>query len=65
MTPLPGPTATLEAPLALYHLPTDPAEATDVQSGHPDILKKLQALADAHWAEITANARPVGRAGKE
>ena len=59
---VPVPTINKSAPLALYHLPTDPAETTDVQAAHPDILRELQTLADAHWAEITANARKPGMA---
>jgi hypothetical protein len=40
---------------ALYHLPTDPNEATDLAVRHPDRLARLQAAADAWAASVEAD----------
>lgn len=40
---------------ALYHLPSDPGEATDLSARHPDRLARLQAAADAWTAAIEAD----------
>ena len=36
----------------LYHLPTDPSERTNVAEQHPDVVAKLNALADAMRADL-------------
>jgi arylsulfatase A len=37
----------------------DISETTNVASGHPKIVQRLQAAYDAHVVEITANRRPT------
>jgi arylsulfatase A len=49
------------AAAGLYHLTTDPSEATDVAADHPDIVAKLQAAAKKFEAEISKDKRPVGQ----
>lgn len=45
---------------ALYHLPSDPAEAADVSARHPERLARLQASADAWAAAVEADrVRPT------
>lgn len=45
---------------ALYHLPSDPGEATDLAVRHPDRLARLQAAADAWSAAVeTDRTRPL------
>jgi arylsulfatase len=59
----------VEMPLALYDLRRDPAENYDIKDMHPDIVKKLQALAEEARADlgddlqkrIGANNRAVGK----
>jgi len=46
----------------LYNLAEDPAETTDVAAKHPEIVAKLQALANEHEQEIKTNRRPAGEA---
>ena len=56
-------------PMALYDLRRDPAENYDIKDLHPDILKKLQALAEEARADLGddlqkrtgANNRAVGK----
>jgi len=56
-------------PLALYDLRRDPAENYDIKDMHPDIVKKLQALAEEARADLGddlqkrtgANNRAVGK----
>jgi len=48
---------------ALYNLRTDPGEATDVASTHPDIVARLKKEAEKRDAEILAHKRPAGRTG--
>jgi len=56
-------------PLALYDLSRDPAENYDIKDMHPDIVKKLQALAEEARADLGddiqkrtgANNRAVGK----
>jgi arylsulfatase A-like enzyme len=45
---------------ALYHLPSDPGETTDLAARHPDRLARLQAAADAWSAAVEADrTRPL------
>ncbi|MBX3744406.1 MAG: sulfatase [Verrucomicrobiae bacterium] len=56
-------------PLALYRLDTDPGETTDLASTHPDVVARLQALAEEARADLgdsltqrpPTRARPPGR----
>jgi arylsulfatase len=56
--------------LALFDLATDPGELHDVSADHPDVVQRLQALAESARAELGdtltnrkgANVRPPGRA---
>ncbi|MEJ2202709.1 MAG: sulfatase-like hydrolase/transferase [Gemmatimonadota bacterium] len=66
----PGPYAFPEVPSALYDLESDPAETTDVAAEHPDVVARLDALAeDARAAlgdrlrgQVGSEVRPPGRA---
>ena len=46
-------------PVQLYDTVADIGETTNVASGHPDIVRRLQVAYDAHVAEIKANQRPT------
>lgn len=48
-------------PVQLYDLTADIGEKTNVAQSHPEVVKKLQAVYDAHIAEITANRRPAAK----
>jgi arylsulfatase len=56
-------------PLALYDLEVDPGERVDVAAAHPEIVRRLQTLAEPVRAELGdaltgqkgAKVRPVGR----
>jgi arylsulfatase len=58
-----------KTPLALYDLRTDPGETRDVAAQHPDVVRRLEALAeraredlgDALTARKGKGVRPVGR----
>ena len=39
----PGKTSTVQVPMALYNLRTDPGETEDLQLQHPDVVKQLEA----------------------
>ena len=43
----------------LYHVEHDVSERWNVASQHPDLVQELRALAEAHDARITSEARPV------
>jgi arylsulfatase A-like enzyme len=45
----------------LYNLTEDIAERNDLASQYPDKVREMKAKADEMFAEIKANARPVGR----
>jgi arylsulfatase A-like enzyme len=57
------------APSALYDLRTDPGERQDVAAGHPDIVRRLESLAEKARADLGdaltgrkgAGIRPPGR----
>ncbi|WP_435018045.1 sulfatase family protein [Tundrisphaera sp. TA3] len=49
---VPGKYRDLEVGLELYDLDADPGETTNVAAQHPDVVKQLQTLADAHRAEL-------------
>lgn len=40
---------------ALYHVPNDPSESTDVSAQHPDRMARLRAVADAWGASVEAD----------
>ena len=46
-------------PVQLYNVVDDIGERNNVASGHPDLVKELQAVYDAHVAEINSNRRPT------
>jgi arylsulfatase A len=45
----------------LYDLRADIGEKRNVAAEHPDVVRRLGALADAFEKEVTRNRRPVGR----
>ncbi|MDF1812431.1 MAG: sulfatase, partial [Verrucomicrobiales bacterium] len=45
----------------LYNLGQEIGEMTDLAGAHPEVVAKLQALADAMAKEITTNRRPAGQ----
>ncbi|MBB5036967.1 sulfatase family protein [Prosthecobacter dejongeii] len=59
-----------QQPLALYHLKEDIGELTDVSAAHPDIVERLQKLADPFRQQlgdsltktVGTEVRPLGRA---
>ncbi len=46
-------------PVQLYDTLADIGETTNIASKHPEIVKRLQAIYEAHVAEIKANRRPT------
>ena len=50
--------------LELYDLEADPAETTDVSAAHPDVLERLQELADAARADLGDALRDVPGEGR-
>jgi arylsulfatase len=63
MDGFPGPYAFPTVPDALYDLETDVAETTDVSAEHPDIVARLDAIAEE--ARATLGDRLTGRVGAE
>jgi len=69
MDGLPGPYANPTVPDALYDLENDPAETTDVAAAHPEIVERLDELAEQARAalgdrltdRIGSEVRPPGR----
>jgi len=60
-----GPVKPPAAPKAtLYDLDADIAESKDVAGQHPEVVKRLLALASKYDADLKANSRPVWRAGR-
>ena len=59
---LPGKAATRTIGPALYHLTTDPGESKDVAADHPDVLRRLEALAETCRGDL-GDSR-TGRVGK-
>jgi arylsulfatase A-like enzyme len=58
----PGPTTQPAIKLSLFDLETDPAEATDVAEKHPDVVARLQKLAESCMEDL-GDGR-TNRAGK-
>ncbi|TWT84424.1 Arylsulfatase [Planctomycetes bacterium CA13] len=46
-------------PVQLYDTIEDIGETTNIASKHPEVVKRLHAIYDAHVAEINANQRPT------
>jgi arylsulfatase len=63
MDGVPGPYAHPVVPTALYDLEADPAETTDVSSEHPEVVARLEALAEV--ARVALGDRLQGRRGSE
>ncbi|MCK5652191.1 MAG: discoidin domain-containing protein, partial [Gemmatimonadetes bacterium] len=63
MDGLPGPYAHPTVPTALYDLDNDVGETTDVSADHPDVVARLDALAEV--ARATLGDRLTGRVGSE
>ena len=59
---LPGPYAEIQTGLELYDLETDIGETKDVASAHPDIVTRLQALAESARKDLGDSI--TGRKGK-
>ncbi|MDQ3439320.1 MAG: sulfatase [Planctomycetota bacterium] len=65
----PGPAETMRIELSLYDLETDPGESKNVAADHPDVVARLQALAescrddlgDAATKRQGKNVRPPGK----
>jgi hypothetical protein len=70
---LPGRYARLDVKQALYDLVADPAETTDVRAEHPEVVARLEELADDARADLGdrlrkrkgAGQRPPGRIGEK
>ncbi|HEY4326643.1 MAG TPA: sulfatase [Mucilaginibacter sp.] len=58
----PGPLTTVDVPLALYDLAHDPGERYDVQKNYPEMVEKIQALAEQARDDLGDNI--TGRTGK-
>ena len=52
--------ADLAKPLRLYNLDEEIGEVNDVAAKNPDVVVRLQKLADAMAADVAANKRPAG-----
>jgi arylsulfatase A-like enzyme len=63
MDGLPGPYASPVVPAALYDLEEDPGETTDVAASNPEVVARLDSLAEA--ARETLGDRLQGRRGTE
>jgi arylsulfatase A len=69
----PGKYATKEIDLELFNLERDIGETTNVAAQHPEVLKRLQALADAGRDDLGdsgtqregKNVRPAGKVSEE
>lgn len=48
----PSPYASMQVELALYDLSRDPGETIDVKDKHPDVVQRLQALADNYRRDL-------------
>ena len=48
-------------PVQLYDISADVAETTNLAEQNPQVVKRLQALADAHEEDLKNNRRPCGR----
>jgi len=48
----------------LYDLAADVGEKANVAGEHPDMVRRLTALADGHRADLAKNSRPVGRTNR-
>jgi len=48
----PGKYASVNVPLALYDLRTDPGETLDLQDKFPDVVKQLTSIADKYRMEL-------------
>jgi arylsulfatase len=57
----PGPMETKRTGLALFNLETDPGERHDVATEHPEVVERLEALAEKARGELGDSAR--GRVG--
>jgi arylsulfatase A-like enzyme len=57
-----GPYREVNTPLALYDLQDDPSEKVDVAAKHPDVVERLQALAERERVELGDSA--TGQQGK-
>ena len=51
----------IEGEESLYNLKDDISETTNIKEQHPDIVSQLKKAMEEFDAEITANARPVGK----
>lgn len=58
-----GRTADVSEPMALYNLRTDPGETVDVQAQHPEVVKRLQMLADKYRHDLGDNLTHVEGTG--
>ena len=54
---IPGPYVQKTTALALFDLHADIGQTKDVSADHPEVVKELQALADAHVRYLSANSR--------
>ena len=63
MDGLPGPYAQPTVPTALYDLENDIGETTDVSDLHPDVVRRLDEIAEV--ARATLGDRLTGREGAE
>jgi hypothetical protein len=59
----PGPYASLTVPDALYDLATDPGETVDVSAAYPDLIRRLDSIAEE--ARTALGDRLTGRRGAE
>lgn len=54
-----GRIAEVKVPMALYDLSVDPGETVDVHEQHPDIVKRLETLADEYRKDIGDNLKGI------
>ena len=53
----PGPYSNTKTPLALFDLEADPGEKSDLAETHPDVVKRLEKLAERAREELGDSAR--------
>jgi arylsulfatase len=60
----PGKTVNVQVPQSLYDLRADPGETVDVAKEHPDVIRRLEALADTYRRDLGDDLTHVEGTGR-